>query len=258
MIEGLSYARRVGRIFVIDSRVARQDSDQGFGHQSQLIYTASLAANVLPTLSHTAAYSGQSIWTSQGFANNNSFSLYSRAAPWRGIGLLAGGTYSLNRNANGSLLRADSATFTGSFQPHQSVTCSITYGHSDTSISGLNAQQSTSSAANRVDSSLTFNPFPALYLSGGVSRVVIDGVPHVLDNANVTFSPFPGGNLQLGVSYAETYQDGQLSRLFSPSVRWNVRPGTMLTVSYLLLDSNTAGAGANHTRTFDVNLQIAL
>ena len=257
LTEGLSYSRKLSPILLLNARVSRQDDDQSFGHEGLFLYSASLAATPLSTLSHSLIYSGQSVWNRQGFGNTNSLSFYNRAVPYRGIGALAGATYSVISNPNGTFLKTGSVLLNASAQPHPSLTFSGTWGYSKSNITGGNQPES-NSTTNRVDASISYNPVPALYVAGGLSRVVTDGIARTLDNASLSFSPFPGGNLQLGLSYNETYQDPELTRLFTPSLRWNVRPGTMLTVSWTLLDASATGGGENRTRTFEVNFQTAL
>jgi hypothetical protein len=258
LTNGLSYGRRLSQIFVFNARVARQDDDQSFGHEGLFLYSASLVATPLATLSHSLIYSGQSVWNQQGFGSTNSVSFYNRATPYRGIGLLAGGAYSIITQGSGLVLRSGSVTFNASVQPHSTLTLSTTLGHAE-SVSSGGGQPRTVSITDRIDAGAVYNPVSALYVAGGYSRIITDSTPHTLANGSVTFSPFPGGNLQLSLNYSETYQDpGETTRLFTPALRWNVRPGTMITTSYTLLDSSSGSTSANHTRTFDANFQTAL
>jgi len=258
LINGLSYTRKLTKILLFDARIARQDDDQSLGHEGLFLYTASLSATPLPTLSESLVYSGQSIWNPAGFGNQNTISFYNRAIPYRGIGLLAGAAYSVTSNPDSTLLRSGSATVSGTIQPHRALTLTGTYGHSVSKTTGGNRLESLS-VTDRFDGGITWNPFPALYAAGGLSRVITETRPQTLANASVSFSPFPDGTLQVGVTYSDTYQNpGQRTRILSPTARWNVRPGTMLTASYSLLETNAPAAGSSRTGAFDINLQIAL
>ncbi len=254
---GLSYARRLNPTFFANARVARQDQDQSTGHQGLFLYSASLAATPLATLSHNLVYSGQLLSDARGNTVTNSLSFLNRATPYRGIGLLAGAGYNLARQPTGVLLRSAQLTFNASAQPHRTLTLSGTFAHSD-SVSEGGGSPRLVQATNRVDGSLSFNPVPALYLASTVSHLVTNGAGRTLANGTGSFSPFPGGALQFAVSYTETYQDPNLlSKIFAPTVRWNLRPGTLITVSYTVLDSTGTGTGT-HARTFDASFQTTL
>jgi len=254
---GLSYAQRLNPIFFVNARVARQDQDQSAGHQGVFLYGGSLVATPLSTLSHNLVYSGQIVSDSRGNTITNSFSFFNRATPYRGTGLLAGAAYNLVQQPSGLLLRSAQLTLGANAQPHRTLTLSGTFAHSD-SVSSGNGSPRLAQATNRVDGTLSFNPVPALYLAGTVSRLVTDGAGRTLANATGSFSPFPGGDLQFTLSYTETYQEPNLlSRLIVPTIRWNLRPGTLITVSYTVLDTTGLGTGT-HTRTFDANFQTTL
>jgi hypothetical protein len=257
LTNGLSYSGRFASIFSMNWRVARQDQDQSRGHEGSFLYSSSLTATELPTLSHSLVYSGQSNWTQSGFSSMNSLSFFNRATPYRGIGLLAGAVYSLNTAPDGSHLHSDTLTLSGSLAPNPKLSFSATFAHADTVSEGGIAPRS-SSATNQISGGFTATPVPALYLSAGVTRLVSSGTPHVLANGSISFSPFPGGDLQLALNYLQTYQDpDQVTQLFSPSLRWNIRPSTLLTVSYTLQDSH-AGVAGTLARTFEANLQVSL
>lgn len=254
---GLSYAAKAGDALVFNWRLARQDQDQSRGHEGGFLLTSSLTATPMPALSHSLVYSGQSIWTQSGLASSNSISFFNRAQPYRGIGLLAGAVYSLNTAPGGQRLRSDTVTVSAQLAPNPKLSLSGSLGHAD-SISDGGGLPRSSSASNQINAGFTATPFPSLFLSAGITRIVSSRVPHTLANGSVSFSPFPGGDLQLALNYLETYQDaGEVSELFSPSLRWNVRPGMLLTISYSLQDTHQGVAGTL-ARTFEVNLQVSL
>jgi hypothetical protein len=257
LTNGLGYTRKLSPIFFFNARVARQDADQSRGHEGAFIYSSSLSATPFPTLNHSLVYSGQSTWTQTGFGNFNSVSFFNRATPYRGIGLLAGFVYSLAANPGGTTVRSDSITFNATVQPNPKLTLTGTLGHADAMTQGGGITRAVA-VTNRVDGGITFTPVPAIFLAGSLSHMVISGAPRTLANGTASFSPFPGGDLQLALNYLETYQDpGQISRLFIPSLRWNIRPSTLLTLSYTLINTE-GGAIGTHTRTFEANFQTAL
>jgi hypothetical protein len=258
---GLSYSRKLTTALLLSARVARQDMDQSSGHQGVVQYSAGLAANELPTLSHNLVYSGQSTWANNGYSSTQSLSLYNRAAPYRGISLMAGGSYSVGTVPSGQVLRNKSLTVSTSVQPHRTLTLTGAFGHADSLATGGNSPR-VSTATNRIDGTLSWAPIQAIYFAGGVTRLIGSRGPITLFNGSASASPFPRGDLQLGISWNETYQqggaqDGAMTRLWGPTARWTVRPGTILTVSYSVLD-NDAPSLRTSDRTFSALLQIAL
>ncbi len=254
---GINYSRKLSPILLLGARVARQDQDQSQGHQGLFLYSASLAANELLTLSHSLVYSGQWVTGAGATGTQNSLSLYNRATPFRGVGLLAGAGVSLLRNAVGQTNRSDLFTFALSLQPHAKLSLAGTYGHTETTVSGGGLPR-TAAKGDHVDGNVTFTPFPALYLSAGVSRNVTESRAVTLANSALNFSPFPGGDLQFNLSFNESFDPATgVSRLFVPSLRWNIRAGTLLTVTESVL-VNGIGAQSTHAQTFDVDLKITL
>jgi hypothetical protein len=243
-------------VFTVNARLARQDQDFSAGHQGIFLYSASLAANPLPTLSHSLVYSGQAVSGVNGGTYNNSLSFYNRLIPYRGVALLAGYNYSIAQPGNQQLARTNTITLSLQLQPNTKVSFGATYGHGDSVIVGPG--QKSRAYTDRFDGTATFNPVPALYLSGGLSRTLSQVGPTTLGNAAASFSPFPGGDLQVGVNYTESFNSVTgTTTMLSPLLRWNIRPGAFLTASYLLLDTSGNGS-STQSRTLDLNLTIAL
>jgi hypothetical protein len=254
---GLSFNRKVSPILLFNARFARQDQNQNQGHEGGFLYSASLGATPLPTLNHSLVYSGQVLTGRLGTSINNTFSLFNRATPYRGIGLIAGLIYGLVSNPAGQLTRNGVVTINATAQPHPALVLGVTYGHSITLGTGGGAAD-LRTHSDRVEGTATFNPFPALYLSGSVSRTVTEVRGVTLANSTISFAPFPGGALQMGVTFSQQLEpNNNVGRQLVPYLRWYVRPGTLVSVTYTVLDSS-GEALDSHTRVFDANLQIAL
>jgi hypothetical protein len=100
---------------------------------------------------------------------------------------------------------------------------------------------------------------PALSFTGGVTRFVIAGKAQVLLNFSASASPFQGGALQLHYGYTDTLdqQADTRTRTQGPGLRWNIRPGWFLDVTYSLLDT-TSPAQRIETQGLFANLLITL
>ena len=259
LTNGLSYSRKLSPVWLVNARAARQDQSSGGSHEGLFLVSALVAATPLPTLSHSLVYSGQTISNAQGFGTSNTLSFFNRATPYRGIGLLAGALATLVTSPSGQKLRSNVLTFNASVQPNPRLTLGGTYGHADTTLTGGGAPDS-KSATNRIDGNISFNPVPAFYVAAAISRIITRPRPQTLASGTLSFSPFSGGDLQLAVTYSETRQEpGSISRLLVPSLRWNIRPGTLVSVSYSVLDTAaTADPSRTHSNTFNADFQTAL
>jgi hypothetical protein len=253
---GLSLSKKLGELLLLSARVARQDADQSRGHEGQWLYSASLGATPLPTLTGSFVYSGRIDTSALGTTATNGVSLFAQAIPYRGIGLLGSLSLGITALPTGQDSRFNSLTFTATAQPHQKLTLAGTFVQSASVTTGGGLPRS-SSTSSRVEGTATFNPVRALFLSGNVSRTITQPRPINLANGTIGFSPFPGGDLQLSVTYTQSLEaDTSVNRLFTPSIRWNVRRAT-LTASWSMLDRE-GPLQSNRTRRFDINLRTPL
>ena len=72
-------------------------------------------------------------------------------------------------------------------------------------------------------------------------------------------SPFPRGQLQLRFAYNETVDTGAgaRTRIYGPTLRWNIRPGTYLELAYSWNES-TQPALATYGTSFTAALVVKL
>lgn len=258
LLNGLSASRQITDVFLVSGRFARQDADQLRGHEGTFLYSASVGATPLPTLSHTLVYSGQVQDTADGQATTSSVALFNQATPYAGIGLVAALSYNVTTNVQGQTSRTDSVSLTSTLQPHPKLTLSGSFAHSAT-ISDGGGQPRSSFVTNRLDGTVTFVPVRALYASVTATRIVQEPQPATLASAALSFNPFPGGSLQAGVSYNENLDaDQSRTRFLAPFVRWNVRRGTILNVSYTILRTDFHSQGSQRSQNFNANLAVAL
>ncbi len=258
VVNGLSLTQRLSAVLLANARVARQDSYQtSSGRQGEWLYTASLGATPLPTLGGSFVYSGRYDTTPSGSTYTNGLSLFGEAVPYRGISLLAYATHAWSGLLTGQTNTSNAVTISTTLQPHRALMLSASWGHSDSLVSGAGLPDNRS-ASNRFDTTATFSPVQALYLAAGYTRVIPIGQPaYSLGNGSVSFSPFRGGDLQVAMVYSQTVEgDGSTTRLFSPTLRWNIRRAT-LSVAYTIfdLDSKTQPSRSN---TFTADLRIPL
>jgi len=254
---GLTWSDRFARFLVATARVARQDLDQTHGHESALLYSGSLSANELPTLSHSLTASGQANTNALGTNVLNAVTFLNRAALYRGVALMASLSWSAGTSPTGQSTHNELYTVNASLQLHPAVKLGGTWSLSDTDLSGGGAP-ALQLHSQRLDGTLAFNPFPALSVSGEITRNIGDPRTYTLTNFQVGFSPFQGGDLQLTFNMYETADTtGNVNRVISPMLRWTLNHSTVLTAGYSIIDSDSRALGT-HTRSLDFNLKVPL
>lgn len=259
VVNGLGFARKLARALALAARVDRSDSDEGTGHHALNRWSASLAVDPIPTLGVALTYSGQLGETPLGTTLSNSAGLLGRADLYTGVSLSANVTAGLARNEVGQRSRDVTATGSATFVPNRVLTLSGSVGLSSTETTG-GGRPASSDRRTLLQASGSFAPFPALALSGGVTRTTAAaGKPSTLANFAGSFSPFPGGDLQLRYAYTESLETSAetRSRSHGPGARWNIRPGWYLDASYSFSDTSSPAASAS-ARTFFTNLLVTL
>jgi hypothetical protein len=254
---GLSASRRLTRVFGVNARLDRTDSDQGQGHESVSRASAGVSADPLATLGGAATYTAQFQQSVRGDAWSNGVTVFGHADLYEGLAVASTGSYSLGRNELGQSTSSLAVSASGSATPNRVVTVTGTFGLSDSTLSGGGVPDRTDNSW-QVSGSATVTPFPALFASGGVTRMVStqSGATTLL-NVAASFSPFPGGDLLARFGYSEsldTLSDTHL-RNWGPGVRWNIRRGWYLDVSYSVSNSRTQ-ATETDSRTLFADLVI--
>lgn len=234
VVNGLSLAQRLGRTVALTARADRSDSGDTNGHVGQFRLTSSLSADPIPTAGAALTYSGQATQRDAGWSFVNALTLVNRLDPYEGVSLSANGTYSLLTPEVGGRTQSRLAGASLSVTPHPklALTGSYTYARSDVEAPGPGPD--VASEQQRVEGTVSVTPVPALFASASLSRVIAGATPATLTNVALNVSPFPRGDLLLRVQYNETLDTGvdQRLRLLGPSLRWNVRRGAYLDVSY--------------------------
>jgi hypothetical protein len=241
LVNGISASRRLAAALVGSARLERTDSEQGRGTEWAYRYSATLAADPIPAFGAAFNYSGEYGHTQAGEHDNNNFLLLARADLYRGLSLLANGSFAFGTLDTGQATRTLNANGSLQVSPGAYLTLTGTYLYQETRISAAGTSNAATSRLGRVEGTASFTPFPALYASASVARVVTGDKPYTLANFGANVAPFPGGSLLLRFSYQESLDTGAdvRTRLWGPALRWNIRTGTYLDVSYTDSSSRT-------------------
>jgi hypothetical protein len=232
---GLSFYHKFSDVFTGNARVAREDNYQLAGHQVSYVYSASVTARPAPTLSDSLIYSGRENSMAGKTSSTNSVFLYNTAELYKGINTLLSGGYTFSTLETGQNTDNTSVSFGLTLIPHRTMNINVTYSLSDTTQTG-GGKPSSSTSTKRTTASVAYTPVRALYVFISFEMVDQDGVTKTTQDYGLNFSPFPDGAVQLHFSYNESLKpkgEGR-TRLITPSLRWNIRPGAYMDASYVI------------------------
>jgi hypothetical protein len=235
---GVSYRRQLGSVFDLSGRVAREDFDEGNGHEGGAVATSALTARPLQTLTNSLLYSGSLRQLQAGTRYTNALSLSNRALLYRGVTTAVGGAIRYGRNENKQWLEGRQANASVTLLPHPKLSLSPTYVYNRSVLHGGHRPR-IETWTERIAIGFSFSPWPVIYVHGTFSR--LRGTK--LESRNLgdfatTLSPFRDGTLQLQLYYSENFDalTERFSRQIAPSLRWNIRPGTYLNATYTYLE----------------------
>jgi hypothetical protein len=268
---GLSLSHRFSRVFAGSARFAREDSFERLGTTHAYVYSALINATPLPTLSHSLTFSGRTEENPEGSQNSNGVVLYTAAELYRGIsvngswGLTLGSSTDLGieRTARSTLLNIGA-----SLTPNPRLSIGLNYSSTNTITKGGGLPE-TSLPNSRADVTVTFRPFPLLYLVGSWGWVDQLDRKTTVQNYNISWTPFPGGQLQCALTYTENIQSGSTTnpgllsdlsgkvRILLGSVRWNITPKSYLQVSYQVTDGSSV-TSRNKITILETTLRVFL
>jgi hypothetical protein len=257
--DGLSLYRKLSEIIMLNARAARLDNFLDTGHGVGYQYSAGLTATPLPTLSDSLIYSGHYNINADNTTNlQNSIFIYNTAALYTGIAANLGGGVTLGKVETGQNITSLQGNAAVSLVPNPELNVNLLYNISSSSSSG-GGRASISTTNYLASASATYTPVSALYLFGSIGLQRNSNVLQTVENYGANFSPFPGGQLQLHFSYNETVgpASNEKSRLISPSLRWNIRPGAYLDLTYSIQEDKLA-AQANDSNIFSADLKVVL
>ncbi|GFO70423.1 hypothetical protein GMLC_40020 [Geomonas limicola] len=261
MSNGVSFSRRLNEILTSNGRVAEDFSmDSQSKVRNSLSYSAGLNATPLPTLNHSLVYGGRTDISDSGTSTTNSVYLNNSAALYRGLSLNVGAGYSTSSDAKSG--DTDSVSFTAGLDmvPNKDLTLGLSYQDSTAEHNGGGQPRTTSFIRNAAVSA-TYRPFVALYLVGGYSIYMQNDRSNVsLVNYGAGWSPFAGGDLQINMNYTEslTSTGNEKVTTYGPSVRWNIRSGSSLDLSYNRQKTVSDFSGSTDVNSFSAQLRIAL
>lgn len=235
---GLSARHRFNDVWGVSARVAREDGLDRDRDRTAYIYSAAVTADPLETLRHALVVSGYVDETGGFTTENHGVVLNTTALVYDGVDLnfLLGSSYNETTDGfqNDAVLVGAGATLI----PHPTVTVTLRYDDRDATITP-EAGPSRPDRTRSGEAGVAYNPFPSVYFYASRRKEErTDQVDRTIDSFAVSWSPFPGGALQLSISYNETrYSDlDEVNTIFVPFARWNISPRSYFEIAYQALD----------------------
>ena len=225
MSNGLSFNQRLSRTFTFATRAARVDNVELDERLTAYIYSASLRAAAVPTLTQTLIFSGRWNDVDIGSDYTNSVFLYNGLQIYRGVTTNIGLGTAVSKRPAGERIENRQINATANLAPHRTFSANLQYQltREDRSGGSFVTPRKTNRGISSV--SIAYTPLPAIYLFGSYRlEHRSDGPNLTTRNYSLSWNPFAGGNLQLTFRYNETYRDelSTLFRFFTTRARWNI------------------------------------
>ena len=257
IVNGLSLNHRFSSTMSSSARLAREDAvDPVAGARSSNSASISLSAQPLPTLAHSLNYGYRQETDSGVTKNSHSVNLSNSAELYRGISLSLTGGGSLSSDNTGTDQKSLNVTSGLNMQPHRNLSINLSVSDSSSWSAAADKPKSFSTTQTG-DLTVTFNPLPNIYLFG--SYTINAQTSRKTQNARSiggSWSPFRGGTLLLNTSYRENIDNsGNKDSNIVQSLRWNIRSGWFLDVSYLI-SKNTTATTETDTQVFNTALRL--
>ena len=258
LVNGLSLNHRFSQSLSTSARLAREDAvDPLASSRSSNTASISLSAQPLPTLTQSANYSFRQETDSDLTKKTHSLNLSNSAELYRGISfsLTAGG--SLLTDTSGADQKSLTVTSGLNLLPHKTLSINLSISDSRAWTADAN-QPEESFSSQSGDLSINYNPLPNIYLFGSyVVNAQKGRKTQTAQSIGGSWSPFRGGALLLNTSYRENIDSsGNKDRTGVQSVRWNIRSGWFLDVSYLIT-TNTSLSRKTDSQAFSTSLRMS-
>jgi hypothetical protein len=241
---GLSVQHQFDPVWGISARVSREDGLERDRERTAHLYSAALTSVPLERLRHSLVLSGYVDETGGTETDNHSVVLNSTALVYDGIDLtlVLGKSHATisDGSSNDAELIGAGATLT----PYRTVTFNLRYDERDATIA-VEGVPDRPELTRSAEASVAYTPVPSVYFFASRRQDErTNEADRVTDTFALSWSPFPGGALQVSVSYDETrYSDlDEVNTSFVPFLRWNINARSYLEITYqnLQRESNLA------------------
>ncbi len=256
VLNALNLNHRLSRVFSTTAKVEKEDSSDTRGKTTAYAYTLSVNAVPMRTLNHTLTVSGRFEDNPDGHLTRNGAFLTNNIDLYKGVRLYGTGGVSVSTIETGQDEFSPSYTAGIEVSPRNNLTFLLSYNSSETRRSGGGLPE-TKTFTRSGDASVTYYPLRTLYLFLSLGRVSQENKSFTLHNYAVTWSPFPGGQLQASLNYNESFRSDENEKVITltPNLRWNMSRRSWLNVSYFISRTKSDIQRAKD-KIFAVNLRL--
>jgi hypothetical protein len=259
----LSASQRLSRVFATGANVTRADSHESDGNHLNYIYSASLTATPLNTLSHSLLFTRMTDEVSGLESESNFVYLTNSATPYRGIGLSLALSQGDTKSVEGQHTKTKSLTAGSTLSPHRTMTINLYYSDLRSQNTGDTAPAAPATITQSSGASVAYNPYETIFLfaSYAMSKTsTFAGSSPTSRTQTYTISWTPLlGDLWLSVAATQvlTSVDRGENDTVSPQLRWSINPFMQLDAGYQLLTTKNYLI-RSRTDTFFATLRVIL
>ena len=258
MSNGFSYNERFSPTYALSARVARVDEQDAGREATSLIYSASLRATAIPTLTQTLVFSGRREEIDLGTDYTNQIFLYNGLQIYRGLTTNIGLGSTVSKRPSGERISNQQVNATANLTPHRALSMNLQYQLLKEKRQGGEIPEERDTDRGIGSVSLAYTPLPTIYLFGSY-RVEFrsNGEDLTTRNYSMSWAPLPGGNLQLSFRYNETFRDElhSLFRFFTTRARWNITSRWFVEIAWEDARNKT-DLGENRTETLRTGTRL--
>ncbi len=232
---GLNASHRLTPKLSVAARASREDGRQSGVDREAYIYSASLTAVPLDTLRHTLVFSALDETVGEESQETYSLFLQNNAQLYQGVDMTLGGGVSQQSRDTGEDTFTTSLNGLLSLVPNRKMTVNLYYNDRTTERSGGGIVGEETEYTRSGEVNVTLTPVRTIYLFGswGVVKRSEEETRRT-QRYSATFSPFPGGTLQVNFFYSDEFdsQSNRRSTIVSQSLRWNITRRAYLDLTH--------------------------
>lgn len=222
-------------VFGLHGRVSRSDrnltTEQDKENIIDILYSLTLRANYLATLSQTLTFSGSNTDEPEGSTTTNSLVFRTNADLYASWSMNLDFGYAFNTLLNGADQKVRSVRLGTIVEPNSKINISLDYTRTVTE------------ETNQVDTRTEYGTFQALWVLTNTMNMFFrynfrnqkgqNEISTSLREFNINWAPFPEGTLQFSIGYNETTDFAEREiKTISPTVTWRVARGMFLDLRY--------------------------
>ena len=237
---GLSWLHPLAPGWSISTRAALETTRDERGDNRAVVYAANLSASPVPRLHYTLSLSGRQEEVQEDTGGDEiGVYLFGSAGLYEGVDVTFGVGRAYLTDFAGRTVQSTQVNAGATIAPRQDLTLGVAYVDSTSERIARVDQGAFDFFTRAAEVNVAYTPYPSTYLYGS-HRLEwrVDSDRDDVTTLVVSWAPFPGGSLRLGLNYNETRRTlfGRRETAFGPTVRWAINPRSFLELGYRRLE----------------------